>query len=267
MHPLSNIAITAARAAGNVILQGMNQLDRLTIETKHHNDFVSNIDRAAEQEIIEIIHKAYPDHAILGEESGQLGDSSEVTWIIDPLDGTSNYIRGVPHFAVSIAVRENGIIRHAVIFDPIRDELFTASRGQGARLNNQRLRVSTRRELGGSMIATGIPSRDFTHLQPYLQVLNKLIPQVGDIRRNGAAALDLAYVAAGRFDGFWEIGLQLWDFAAGVLLIKEAGGLISDFAGGEDYLTTGDIVTGNPRVFKALLQRIQPVLGALSTVA
>ena len=221
MHPMLNIAVRAARSAGNIITRYADQVDTLTVTNKSHNDFVTEVDQQAEQEIIRTIRKAYPEHAILAEESGQ-HEGNEYEWIIDPLDGTTNFLYGFPHFAISIAVRHKGRLEQAVIYDPMRQELFTASRGRGATLNDRRMRVTD--------------------------------------RRAGSAALDLAYVACGRLDGFWELDLNLWDIAAGVLLIEEAGGLISGITGKPDHLESGHVVTGNPRVFKAMLQKIQPHL-------
>jgi len=255
-----NIAVRAARAAGNVMLRYVDRIDTLAIESKSRNDFVSEVDRQAEQEIIGTLRKAYPNHAILAEESGaQAGD--EFQWVIDPLDGTTNYLHGFPQFAVSIALLHKGKLDQAVIFDPMRQELFTASRGMGATLNDRRIRVSSRRSLAGALIGTGFPFRQQEHLEAYLGMFKALSPKVADMRRPGSAALDLAYVAAGRLDGFWEIGLSPWDMAAGALLIREAGGMVTDFGGGSDYLTTGNIVAGGPKVHVALLHEIAPHRG------
>lgn len=220
------------------------------------------MDQLAEREIINTIHKAYPDHGILAEESGKSAhENSKYVWIIDPLDGTTNYLHGFPFYAVSIAVQHKNRIEHGVVYDPIRQELFTASRGDGAQLNNQRIRVSKRQNLEGALLGTGFPFKDIEKLPIYLKSFQALTSQASGIRRAGAAALDLAYVAAGRLDGFWELGLSPWDMAAGALIISEAGGLISDFNGAENYLENGNVVTGNPKVFKQLLQVIQPILG------
>jgi len=259
MHPMLNIAIRAARSAGNLIVRSLPHVEHLEVTTKGRNDFVSDVDRLAEQEIIKVIHKSYPEHAIMAEESGKHGDNDTV-WVIDPLDGTTNFLHGFPHYCVSIAVMVNGKIEHGVIYDPLRDELFTASRGAGAKLNDRRLRVSKRKDLSGALLATGFPFKYPEHLSTYLKTFNAIFPQVADIRRTGSAALDLAYVAAGRLDGYWEIGLQPWDLAAGVLLIEEAGGVVSDFAGGDDYFNEGNLVVGNFAIQKRLLEDITPHL-------
>ena len=261
MHPMLNIAVRAARSAGNIIARYADQVDTLSVSNKSPNDFVSEVDQRAEQEIIRIIHKAYPEHAILAEESGQ-HEGNEYEWIIDPLDGTTNFLYGFPQFAVSIALRHKGRLEQAVVYDPMRQELFTASRGGGATLNGRRIRVTNRGSLEGALLGTGIPFRESQAIwnDAYFDMMKSLIPSSAGIRRAGSAALDLAYVASGRLDGFWELGLNLWDIAAGVLLIEEAGGLISGIAGKPDHLETGHVVSGNPRVFKAMLQKIQPHL-------
>jgi myo-inositol-1(or 4)-monophosphatase len=264
MHPMLNIAVRAARSAGNLITRNIDRLDQLTIQTKERNDFVSEVDRQAEQEIIQVLRKAYPGHAILAEESGaHSGDDYE--WIIDPLDGTTNFLHGFPQFAVSIALRHKGRLEQAVIYDPLRQELFTATRGAGAHLNERRIRVSTRRTLDGALLGTGFPFRQQQHLDAYLGMFRSLFPMTAGIRRAGSAALDLAYVACGRLDGFWEIGLSAWDMAAGVLLIQEAGGLSGDLSGGHDHLSGGNIVSANPKLFPLILKAIRPyVTGALA---
>ena len=259
MHPMINIAVRAARSAGNIIVRSMDRFDKLTIETKAQNDFVSEVDRRAEQEIIHIISKAYSDHGFLAEESGQRG-STDYQWIIDPLDGTTNYLHGFPQFAVSIALKQRGRLEHAVVYDPMRQELFTASRGAGAQLDGRRLRVTKRPGLEGALLGTGFPFKQQHHLDTYLATFKALFPMTAGIRRPGAAALDLAYVAAGRLDGFWEIGLNPWDMAGGALLIKEAGGLVGDFSGEAGFMESGNLVAGNPKVFHAILQAIQPHL-------
>ena len=222
---------------------------------------------AAEKEILYHLSKAYPDHAFLAEESGSSGDpDSEYRWLIDPLDGTTNFIRGIPHFAVSIACEYRGKLEHAVVLDPIRREEYTASRGRGAQLNGRRIRVSKLNGLDGALLGTGIPfkQRQTEHLEAYIVTLQKLAAQSGGIRRAGAAALDLAYVAAGRLDAFWEIGLAPWDIAAGALLVREAGGLIGDFNGEATYMDSGNIVCGNPKCFKGVLQVTRPALGYIN---
>lgn len=255
MKPGLNIAVSAARAAGQVILRNMNRLPDIKVHSKGTNDFVSEVDQQAEKSIIAIIQKAYPSHAILAEESGaQSGDDCE--WIIDPLDGTTNYLHGVPQFAVSIAMREKNKLQLGVVYDPLKEELFCASRGEGATLNNRRIRVSKQRDLPGSLIGTGLPYRDDQELEVYIATLRALLARKSGIRRAGSAALDLAYVAAGRFDGFWEFGLNTWDIAAGVLLIQEAGGLVSDLEGGHTYMETGNIIAANNQIYKNLITTI-----------
>jgi len=259
MHPLLNIAIRAARNAAEIITRSVDRIDKLTIEKKAANDFVSEVDRKAEAEIIETIHKAYPEHGIIAEESGSQ-DGNEFTWIIDPLDGTTNFLHGFPQFAVSIAVQNKDRLEHAVVYDPMRDELFTASRGDGAQLNNKRIRVSPHNRLNGALLGTGFPYSDMKYLEPYMGMLKSFIPLTAGIRRPGSAALDLAYVAAGRIDAFWELNLNIWDIAAGALLVQEAGGLVGDLSGNNNYLESGNIVCANPKLFKAMLQEIRPHL-------
>jgi myo-inositol-1(or 4)-monophosphatase len=261
-----NIALRAARQAGEIVARATEQIDTLEVKEKSANDFVTEIDKAAEREVIYHLNKAHPDHAFLGEEGGLQGNiDSDYQWIIDPIDGTTNFIRGIPHFAISLACLYKGQLQHAVILDPIRREEFTASRGKGAQLNGRRMRVSNRKSLEGSLIGTGIPfkGRSETHIPAYTQSLEAVAKQTAGIRRAGAASLDLAYVAAGRLDGFWEIGLNQWDIAAGVLLVRESGGLVSDFQGGNNYMKSGNIIAGNPKCFKGLLQTVQPLLGTV----
>lgn len=259
MHPMLTIAVKAARRAGGIINRASFDLDALTVKHKSRNDFVSEVDRAAEAAIIETLLAAYPEHAILAEESGAQGDS-EYQWIIDPLDGTTNFLHGFPQYAVSIALLHKGTLSQAVIYDPARNDLFTASRGRGAFLNDRRIRVGKRTQLADALIGTGFPFRDFTHLDAYLGMFRDMVQKTAGVRRPGSAALDLAYTAAGRFDGFWEIGLSPWDIAAGCLLVQEAGGLVGDFHGNESYLQSGNIVAGNPKIFAQLLQTIAPHL-------
>jgi myo-inositol-1(or 4)-monophosphatase len=264
MEPMTTIALRAARKAGEQIVRATEHVDRLDIESKSANDFVTDVDVAAEKEIIYHLTKAYPDHAFLAEEGGASGNpDSEYRWLIDPLDGTTNFIRGIPHFAISIACEYRGRLEHAVVLDPVRREEFTASRGRGAQLNGHRIRVSKLTGLDGALLGTGIPfkERQTEHLEAYTSTLKTLAAQTAGIRRAGAAALDLAYVAAGRLDAFWEIGLSPWDIAAGALLIREAGGLIGDFSGEATYMQSGNIVCGNPKCFKAVLQVTKPMLG------
>jgi myo-inositol-1(or 4)-monophosphatase len=257
-----NTAVKAARRAGTIINRASNDLESLTVRTKRENDFVSEVDHAAEQAIIDTLLTAYPKHAILAEESGSSGDS-EYQWIIDPLDGTTNFLHGFPQYAISIALLRRdqsgrGQLDQAVIFDPTRNELFTASKGAGAFLNDRRIRVSRRAKLADALIGTGFPFRDFTHLDAYTAMFRDLVQKTSGLRRPGSAALDLAWLAAGRVDGFFEIGLNIWDIAAGCLLIKEAGGLVGDFTGEERYLESGHVVAGTPKVFAQLLQAIAP---------
>ncbi|MFJ1267396.1 inositol monophosphatase family protein [Legionella lytica] len=261
MEPLLNIAVNAARQAGDIIIRHMEQVEHLKVTSKGPNDFFSEVDIKAEQAIINTIRKAYPDHGIMAEESGmQEGTDEDAVWIIDPLDGTSNYLHGFPFFSVSIALRIKGRIEHGVIYDPLRHECFAASRGRGARLNDRRIRVSSQTQLSASLLGTGFPSRDASIGQRYLPAFEALFGKCAGVRRTGSAALDLAYVASGRIDGFWELGLRPWDVAAGSLIVREAGGLISDVQGGDDFLKHGDVVAGTPKVFKALLQTISPAL-------
>jgi myo-inositol-1(or 4)-monophosphatase len=259
MEPMLNMALRAARKAGELIEQALERVDLVHIEEKGRNDFVSEVDRKAEREIVYTLSKAYPDHRFVGEEGGSTGPAdAEYEWIIDPLDGTTNFLHGIPHFAVSIACKYRGTLQHAVVLDPIKREEFTASRGKGASLNGRRIRVSGRKSLEGALIGTGIPFNGYAlqHIEAYGECLKDIAGQTAGIRRAGAASLDLAYVAAGRFDGFWEMNLKEWDIAAGVLLIKESGGMLSDFSGGNSYLDSGNLVCASPKVFKPLLQTV-----------
>ncbi len=259
MHPMLNIAIKAARRAGGIINRASRNLDVIAVKEKAANDFVSDVDREAEQAIIRTLREAYPAHAILAEESGASG-TSEYQWIIDPLDGTTNFLHGFPQYAVSIALLHKGVINQAVIYDPGRNDLFTATKGRGAYLNETRLRVSKRPHLQPCLIGTGFPYRQLEHLEAYLGMMRDIIKHTAGVRRPGSAALDLAYVAAGRLDGFWELGLSKWDIAAGALLITEAGGLVGDLQGNDRYLESGNIVAGNPKVFAQLLPLLAPHL-------
>lgn len=258
MQPMLSIAVRAAERAGSFIERESVNIDRLTIEEKAPNDFVSEIDRKAEEMIIDALKKTYPDHGFIGEEGGSHNTDAEYVWVIDPLDGTTNYVRGIPHYCVSIACLHKGKLQHGVVHDPVRRETFSASRGSGAFVNGRRMRVSPAKNLEGALLGTGIPfsTRKQQHIAPYLQTLNEFLPMTAGVRRAGSAALDLAYVAAGRFDGFWEVGLSKWDIAAGVLLITEAGGLVSDFKGGAECMETGNIVAGGPKVFKGILKTV-----------
>lgn len=261
MHPMLNIAVRAARKAGNLIAKSYETPDAVEASQKGSNDFVTNVDRDAEHLIIETIRKSYPQHTIISEECGELlGEDHEIQWVIDPLDGTTNFIKRLPHFSVSIAVRIKGRTEVAVVYDPMRNELYTATRGQGAQLNGYRLRTGQAKDLNGTILATGFPFKVKHHAATYIKMVDKLFTQCADFRRTGSAALDLAYVAAGRVDGFFEIGLKPWDFAAGELLVREAGGLVTDFAGGHGYLASGNVVAGNPRVVKSLLGALRDEL-------
>ncbi|ALZ75978.1 inositol-1-monophosphatase [Rheinheimera sp. F8] len=261
MHPMLNIAVRAARGAGNIIARACGQLDMVQTSQKGTNDFVTNVDKEAEQAIVQILRKSYPTHDIVGEEGGDYGSfNSEYQWIIDPLDGTANFIKGIPHFAVSIALRHNGKLDQAVIYDPLRGEVFTASRGGGAQLNGRRIRVTNATDLTGTILATGFPFKQKHHLDAYTETFKTFFTTAADVRRSGSAALDLAYVAAGRLDGFWEIGLKPWDIAAGELIVREAGGLVSDFVGGNNQLKSGNVVAGNPKVLAAMLKGMRPHL-------
>ena len=258
MHGMVNIAIRAARRAGELMIRQLNHLESLETSQKGHNDFVTEVDRAAEAAIIEVIRDHYPDHGILAEESGIQGDH-EYQWIIDPLDGTTNYIHGFPVFSVSIAVAQGGELQHGVVYDPLRQEIFSASRGQGAQLDGRKIRVSKRTTLQQSLIGTGFPYRqNLEHIDRYLGMLRAVMLESVGIRRPGSAALDLCYVAAGRIDGFWELGLSKWDMAAGALIIREAGGRISDFRGTDNFLESGNVVAGAPKVYAALSKLLSP---------
>ncbi len=266
VHPLVNIGIRAARAAGNLIVRYVDRVDSLHVTSKAANDFVTEVDREAERIIIETIRRSYPTHGFLGEESGShAGDES--LWIIDPLDGTTNFLHGFPHFSVSLAVQQRGQIEHAIVFDPMRQEIFTASRGSGARLNDKRLRVVARKGLDGALLGTGFPFREGADVDAYLDTLRALMQGTAGIRRAGSAALDLAYVAAGRLDGFWEFGLSQWDIAAGALLVLESGGLVTDPRGADDWLKSGNILAASPRVHAQMLQTVRGVLPAGGRVA
>lgn len=254
-----NIAVRAARSAGNIIVRYADRLDRVKIEEKGHNDFVSDVDRMAEQAIRDVLNKAYPEHAVVGEESGGASNAEHV-WVIDPLDGTRNFLHGFPHWAISIAMKYRGVLEVGVIYEPLRQELFTAKRGTGATLEGRRIRVNPRHRIDGALLGTGFPFRQPEHREAYLAMFGAVFMRVGDLRRAGSAALDLAYVACGRLDGFWEIGLNEWDIAAGTLLIQEAGGAISDFSGRNRYLESGNVVTGSPRLCQDLLSTITPHL-------
>jgi len=260
MHPMLTIAVKAARQAGDIINFASRDLGQLKIQTKTFNDFVSEVDKAAEQAIIDTLKEAYPDHGFLGEESGDTNKEAENIWIIDPLDGTTNFLHSYPCYCVSIALQQKGVLTQAVIYDPVRNDLFTATKGRGAFLNDKRIRVGSRIKLKESLIATGFPFREFSYLDTYMAMLKDMIKNTSGIRRPGCAALDLAYVAAGFSDGFFELNLLAWDIAAGGLLVQEAGGIVGDFEGNESWLKTGNIVAANPKVFGQMLQLLAPHL-------
>jgi myo-inositol-1(or 4)-monophosphatase len=261
MHPMLNIAVKAAIRAGKIIHRSTDKIDHLTVTKKSHADFVSEVDRVAEQTIIQTLLDAYPDHAILAEESGSQGES-EFLWIIDPLDGTTNFLHGFPQFSVSIALQHKGVITQAVVYDPIRNELFTATRGRGAFLNDKRLRVTKRIHLADALIGTGFPYSNFDHIDAYMGILRDMMQQTSGLRRPGSAALDLAWTAAGRYDGFFETGLKPWDIAAGTLLITEAGGMVSDLSGNDSFMKSCHVCAGNPDIHPQLLKVIAPHLTA-----
>ncbi|BBL73129.1 inositol monophosphatase family protein [Methylomagnum ishizawai] len=261
MDPMLTIAIRAARAAGDIIVRAMDRVDLLNITPKGRNDFVSDVDRQAEREIINILQRAYPGHGFMGEEGGVQGPAhADHVWVIDPLDGTTNFLHGFPQFAVSIGLLHKGRIDKGVVYDPIKQELFTAARGAGATLNNRRIRVTKQVGMVGALLGTGIPFKDQSYLDAYLGMLKDLLKDAAGIRRAGSAALDLAYVAAGRLDGFWEIGLKPWDMAAGVLLIQEAGGIVTDLEGGDKHFETGGVLAANPKLHQVMRGLIAPHL-------
>jgi myo-inositol-1(or 4)-monophosphatase len=262
MHPMLNVAIKAARRAGNIINRASLNSERIQVTRKQHNDFVTEIDQAAEAAIIDTLKDSFPDHSFLGEETGETPSSitnqtSSHVWIIDPLDGTTNFIHGFPHYAVSIALAVDGILQQAVIYDPNRDELFTATRGAGAYVNNRRLRVAGRLRMSEALLGTGFPYREDQNVEEYLEIFAKMTRQCAGLRRPGAASLDLAYVAAGRLDGFFESGLKPWDMAAGILLITESGGLVGNYVGEEGYMQSGEIMAANPRIFGQLVTALR----------
>lgn len=256
MHPMLNIAVRAARTAGNLIARNLGQ-NTLSVEEKRKDDLVTDIDRECERTISSMLLKSYRDHAVLGEEGGLQGNpDSPYKWIIDPIDGTTNFVKGVPHCAVSIALQHENRTIVGVVFDPITNEMFTASRGDGAHLNGQRIRVSNKQTLDGTVICTAVPVRYRERMSAYLELFARLVDQCADIRRTGCASLDLCYVACGRFDGYLEQGLKPWDFAAGELIVREAGGISSDFMGGPNFATRGNIVAGNPYIVKNLVAKV-----------
>jgi myo-inositol-1(or 4)-monophosphatase len=261
MHPMLITAVKAARRGAAIINRASFDIDRLQVTEKKHNDFVTEVDQAAEQAIIEVLRNAYPDHAILAEESGasaNLHDENENVWIIDPLDGTTNFIHGFPQYCVSIGLQQRGQITQAVVYDPTRNDLFTATKGGGAYLNDKRIRVTKRDRIGDALIGTGFPYSELQQLDEYMQMFRIMTEKSAGLRRPGAAALDLAYVAAGRLDGFFEKGLKPWDMAAGSLLIMEAGGIMGTFAGESDYLYKGNVIAGTPKVFAQMVALLAP---------
>lgn len=282
MHPMLNVAVKAARAAGRVITRASVDIDTVRVATKQRNDFVTEVDRAAEDAIITILRQAYPQHAFYGEETGLSGQypgrdaaadpslprrmqevwkdvlACDNVWIIDPLDGTTNFIHGLPQYAVSIALMQRGVLHQAVVYDPAKDELFTASKGRGAYFNDRRIRVSSRPRLDGALIGTGFPFRKNDDIDRYLELFKRVALRAAGLRRPGAAALDLAYVACGRYDGFFEMGLMPWDVAAGSLLVSEAGGLIGNLAGEAEHLANEEVLAGNPKIFSQLVALFGP---------
>ena len=263
LHPMLNTAVKAARAAGGIINRASMDLDRLHVTTKSPNDFVTEVDQAAETAIIDTLLAAYPGHAILAEESGNSRGArdSEYVWIIDPLDGTTNFIHGLPVYAVSIALAHRGQVQQAVVYDPTRNDLFFASKGRGAFLNDRRLRVSKRTRMAESLIGTGFPFRKGDNFKRYLKIFEAVMPHCAGLRRPGAAALDLCYVAAGYYDGFFETGLSPWDVAAGSLLVTEAGGLVGNFTGDADFLYQREVIAGNPKIYAQMVGLLAPYTG------
>ena len=257
MHPLLNIAVRAARRAGSIINRASLNGGGLKVRAKQARDFVTQIDDAAEQAILDVVRKAYPAHGFLAEESGASAGNEEYVWIIDPLDGTTNFIHGFPHYCVSIGVQHRGALAHAVVYDPGRNELFTASKGRGAFLNDRRIRVSKCTRVDEALVGTGFPFKELTRLELYTRQLTTMMRTSAGVRRAGSAALDFAYVACGRLDAFWEMGLSPWDIAAGALLVQEAGGLVADLEGEQSYLQSGDVCAATPKVFPALLEAMR----------
>lgn len=249
-----NTAVKAARKAAAIITRASYDVDKLTIRSKRKNDFVSEVDHAAEEAIIGVLREAYPDHGFLAEESGETESQREYVWVIDPLDGTTNFLHGVPQYCVSIALLQKGVAQQAVVFDPNRNELFTASKGAGAYLNDRRIRVTRTDKVEEALVGTGFPFREMANVDEYLRMMRNVMGGTAGIRRPGAAALDLAWVAAGRFDAFWEIGLSPWDMAAGALLVREAGGLVADLGGNEGFMESGRVVASNGKIFAAFLK-------------
>lgn len=259
MHALVNIAVRAARAAGTVIMRHIDRIDTLAVDSKQRNDFVTEVDRLAEQAVIDTVRRTHPEHGFLGEETGRHG-GDEFVWIVDPLDGTTNFLHGFPAFAVSLGIQHRGRIEHGVIYDPLRQELFTATRGSGATLDGKRIRVTAAKGLSQSLIGTGFPFLENQDVDAFMAMLRAVIVKTAGVRRAGAASLDLAWVAAGRLDGFWELGLKPWDMAAGALMVQEAGGIVGGIDGGGEYMESGNIVAGGQKVFAALVKELKPHL-------
>jgi myo-inositol-1(or 4)-monophosphatase len=257
MHPMLTIAVRAARRAGSIINRAALEGGGFEVRAKQRNDFVTKVDHAAEAAILETVRKAYPDHALLAEESGAAPGKAEYEWVVDPLDGTTNFIHGFPQYCVSIAVRHRDALAHGVIYDPVKNELFTASKGRGAFLNDRRIRVSKCLRLGDALVGTGFPFKEVERIELYSGQLKRIMQSTAGVRRAGAAALDLAYVACGRLDAFWELGLSPWDMAAGALMIQEAGGLVGDLRGEDGYLQSGEIACATPKIFPTLLEALR----------
>ena len=260
LHPMLNVAIKAARAAGSIINRASMDLDLLKINTKAPNDFVTEVDHAAENVIIDTLLQAYPDHGILAEESGRArgAKDSEFIWMIDPLDGTTNFIHGLPMYCVSIALTHRGMVQQSVVYDPTRNDLFYATKGRGAFMNDRRLRVSKRTRMSDALIGTGFPFRRGDNFKRYMKMFEEVMTQCAGLRRPGSAALDLCYVAAGYYDAFFETGLSPWDVAAGSLIVTEAGGLVGNFTGESDYLHQREVMAGNPKIYGQLVQILAP---------
>lgn len=258
MHPMLNIAVRAARKAGDFVAKSFEQTDKIETTKKGNNEFITNIEADAQYILVDMIKKSYPDHSIISEESGLIeGKDTDIQWIIDPLDGTTNFVKGIPHFSVSIAVRIKGRTEVACVYDPIRNELFTAQRGAGAQRNNQRMRVKELKDLSEAIISTGFPYRHKQHTESFMKVVGALFIEGSDVRRTGCASLDLCYLASARMDGFVELGLKPWEMTAADLIAREAGVICTDFVGGTDYLKSGNLVAGSPRVVKAMLKKVR----------
>jgi len=257
MHPMLNTAVKAARKAGSIITRASFDIDKLTIRAKRQKDYVSEVDHAAEDAILSVLREAYPDHAVLAEESGASDTKSDYVWVIDPLDGTTNFLHGNPQYCISIGLLVKGVPTQAVVLDPNRNELFTATKGVGAYLNDRRIRVSRTDKLDTALVGTGFPFREVGNLDEYMRMLRNIMLATSGVRRPGAAALDLAWVAAGRLDAFWELGLSPWDMAAGALLVREAGGLVTDLDGEDKFLDNGRVLAANGKLFSAMLQTLK----------